>query len=123
MSGVLDAASADRRGDGRGFVIYRQDGPFGGAGLDRRRRCGIQALPEESIDWSTALSRCDLLSSRISGAVSMADLPCLSLILPAYNEVGRIRHTIEKTQAYLSQRRIPYEIIVAADGDDGTREA
>src|SRR5579871_3610002 len=70
-----------------------------------------------------ALSRRDLLSSRTSGAESMADVPCLSLILPAYNEVGRIRHTIERTQAYLSQRRIAYEIIVAADGDDGTREA
>jgi dolichyl-phosphate beta-glucosyltransferase len=53
----------------------------------------------------------------------MADVPCLSLILPAYNEVGRIRHTIAQTQAYLSQRRISYELIVAVDGDDGTREA
>jgi len=53
----------------------------------------------------------------------MADTPCLSLILPAYNEAGRIRHTIEQTRAYLDQRRITHEIIVAADGDDGTREA
>lgn len=53
----------------------------------------------------------------------MADMPCLSLILPAYNEVGRIRHTIEQTRAYLEQRHIAHEIIVAADGDDGTREA
>jgi glycosyltransferase involved in cell wall biosynthesis len=52
----------------------------------------------------------------------MADTPCLSLILPAYNEVGRIRQTIEQTRAYLNQCRIVYEIIVAADGDDGTRE-
>jgi dolichyl-phosphate beta-glucosyltransferase len=53
----------------------------------------------------------------------MADVPQLSLILPAYNEVGRIRHAIQQTQTYLSQRRLSYEIIVAADGDDGTREA
>jgi dolichyl-phosphate beta-glucosyltransferase len=53
----------------------------------------------------------------------MADTPCLSLILPAYNEVGRIRHTLSQTRAYLDQRRISHEIIVVADGDDGTREA
>lgn len=53
----------------------------------------------------------------------MADVPRLSLILPAYNEVGRIRHAIEQTQAYLRERKCTHEIIVAADGDDGTREA
>jgi dolichyl-phosphate beta-glucosyltransferase len=53
----------------------------------------------------------------------MADSPCLSLVLPAYNEVKRIRQTIEQTRAYLDRRRIAHEIIVAADGDDGTREA
>ena len=53
----------------------------------------------------------------------MADTPWLSLILPAYNEVGRIRHTIQQTRTYLDRRRIAHEIIVAADGDDGTREA
>jgi dolichyl-phosphate beta-glucosyltransferase len=53
----------------------------------------------------------------------MSEKPCLSLILPAYNEVRRIRQTIEQTRAYLVQRRIAHEIIVAADGDDGTREA
>ncbi len=52
----------------------------------------------------------------------MAGTPCLSLILPAYNEVGRIRQTIEQTRSYLVQRRIVHEIIVVADGDDGTRE-
>lgn len=53
----------------------------------------------------------------------MANPPFLSLILPAFNEVGRIRHTLEQTRAYLDQRRISHEIIVAADGNDGTREA
>ncbi|HEY7158037.1 MAG TPA: dolichyl-phosphate beta-glucosyltransferase [Gemmataceae bacterium] len=52
----------------------------------------------------------------------MADHPYLSLILPAYNEARRIRQTIEQTRAYLDRRRMTHEIIVAADGDDGTRE-
>ncbi|HEY7312550.1 MAG TPA: dolichyl-phosphate beta-glucosyltransferase [Gemmataceae bacterium] len=52
----------------------------------------------------------------------MVDIPCLSLILPAYNEAGRIRQTIEQTRSYLEAKRISHEIIVAADGDDGTRE-
>jgi dolichyl-phosphate beta-glucosyltransferase len=49
-------------------------------------------------------------------------LPDLSLIVPAYNEAGRIRHTLEAMRAYLEARGFAYEIIVAADGDDGTRE-
>ncbi len=47
--------------------------------------------------------------------------PYLSLILPAFNEVGRIGQTVEEARAYCRQRGYAYEIIVAADGDDGTR--
>jgi dolichyl-phosphate beta-glucosyltransferase len=42
--------------------------------------------------------------------------------LPAYNEAGRIASTIDEAVRYFENRRYPYEIIVAADGDDGTRE-
>jgi dolichyl-phosphate beta-glucosyltransferase len=52
----------------------------------------------------------------------MSDRPYLSLILPAYNEVGRIRQAIAWTQAYLERRQLSHEILVVADGDDGTRE-
>ncbi len=46
----------------------------------------------------------------------------LSLIIPAYNEAGSIERTLDGIQRYLDPQRYSYEIIVAADGDDGTRE-
>jgi dolichyl-phosphate beta-glucosyltransferase len=48
--------------------------------------------------------------------------PHTSLILPAYNEVSSIGQTIEDAISYFRQRNMSYEIIVSADGDDGTRE-
>jgi dolichyl-phosphate beta-glucosyltransferase len=52
----------------------------------------------------------------------MSEQPYLSLIVPAYNEAGRIRSTLEEYRKYLSHESYSYEIIVSADGDDGTRE-
>jgi dolichyl-phosphate beta-glucosyltransferase len=46
----------------------------------------------------------------------------LSLILPAYNECASIASTIDQAFAYFQSRGIRSEIIVAADGNDGTRE-
>ena len=46
----------------------------------------------------------------------------LTLILPAYNERASIAATIEEAFAYFERRSIVAEIIVAADGNDGTRE-
>jgi dolichyl-phosphate beta-glucosyltransferase len=48
--------------------------------------------------------------------------PYLSLILPAYNEVKTIASSIDSIRAHLGRRNYTYEIIVCADGDDGTRE-
>jgi dolichyl-phosphate beta-glucosyltransferase len=46
----------------------------------------------------------------------------VSLILPAFNEAATIASTICETGRYFEARGLSYEIIVAADGDDGTRE-
>ena len=52
-----------------------------------------------------------------------APSPHISLILPAYNEAATIVTTVAEAAAYFQGRGWTYEIIVAADGDDGTREA
>jgi dolichyl-phosphate beta-glucosyltransferase len=49
--------------------------------------------------------------------------PQFSLIVPAYNEVATIQTTLRAIGRYLGQRGFTYELIVAADGTDGTREA
>lgn len=46
----------------------------------------------------------------------------ISLILPAYNEAGTISATLAEVTSYFRRSAMTYQIIVAADGDDGTRE-
>jgi dolichyl-phosphate beta-glucosyltransferase len=46
----------------------------------------------------------------------------ISVIVPAYNEIVRIAQTIGEAKSYFEKRGGKYEIIVSADGDDGTRE-
>lgn len=46
----------------------------------------------------------------------------LSLVLPAFNEAATIARTIGEVTSYFAARDWRYEVIVAADGDDGTRE-
>ena len=52
----------------------------------------------------------------------MTDHVQISLILPAYNERASIGATLKDIAGYFQSRCMTYEIIVAADGDDGTRE-
>jgi len=48
--------------------------------------------------------------------------PYLSLIFPAYNEAKTIANTLTLAYDWLDTQGYEYEIIVTADGDDGTRE-
>jgi dolichyl-phosphate beta-glucosyltransferase len=53
----------------------------------------------------------------------MASSSCnIALILPAFNEVDAIYTTLAETAGYFRRRALTYQIIVAADGNDGTRE-
>ena len=49
--------------------------------------------------------------------------PDISLILPAYNEARTIASTMREAIDYFRGRGLRWELIVAADGTDGTREA
>jgi dolichyl-phosphate beta-glucosyltransferase len=40
----------------------------------------------------------------------------LSLVIPAYNEAGRIGHTVTQVCGYLDQQRYDWEVIVVIDG-------
>ena len=53
----------------------------------------------------------------------MSSLPRLSLVIPAFNEVGTIQRTLRAIREYLTPRGFVFELIVSADGNDGTREA
>jgi dolichyl-phosphate beta-glucosyltransferase len=52
----------------------------------------------------------------------MSSAPYLSVIVPAFNEVKSIERTVRAIGEHLRARGSSYEIIVAADGNDGTRE-
>ena len=54
----------------------------------------------------------------------MPSPPDLSVVIPAFNEAQRIGPSLEQISAYLSQRRLEHEILVADDGSaDGTADA
>ena len=46
----------------------------------------------------------------------------ISVVVPAYNEAATIAQTLGEMFAYFDDRKVEIEIIVAADGRDGTRE-
>ena len=52
----------------------------------------------------------------------MYTTPMLSLIIPAYNEARSIGRTLQAVRSYLDGKGYSHELLVVADGDDGTRE-
>ena len=52
----------------------------------------------------------------------MNTIESITMIFPAYNEVARIENTVNEAVEFLNNQHLDYEIIVSADGDDGTRE-
>src|SRR5271168_3947516 len=52
----------------------------------------------------------------------MSNCVDISLILPAFNESVTIVRTLREASDYFAARNYRYQLIVAADGDDGTRE-
>ncbi len=54
--------------------------------------------------------------------MSVKPPPYLSIIVPAYNEARSIVQTLTSMRRFLEERRFAYEVIVVADGTDGTRE-
>src|SRR5437763_273513 len=59
---------------------------------------------------------------RLLRKATMTEQPYITLVLPAYNEANRIEQTVTEAVSYFSQRGLSYQIIVSADGNDGTRE-
>jgi glycosyltransferase involved in cell wall biosynthesis len=46
----------------------------------------------------------------------LSEVPALSVVIPAYNEAGRIELALARVSAYLEKRGITWELIVADDG-------
>lgn len=63
----------------------------------------------------------DTEKTTIDNAPDLAGLS-LSVVIPAYNEEGAVRETIDEIRTALDPTSVPYEIIVVDDGsEDGTR--
>jgi len=77
------------------------------------------------MDRSEGILQMDGTAGASRGSVAAAsdlDGMSLSVVIPAYNEEGAVRATIDDIRAHLDPTGIPYEIIVVDDGSsDNTR--
>lgn len=51
---------------------------------------------------------------------SSAPSGTFAIVIPAYNEENRIRPVLEEVCTFIFERRLPWEVIVSIDGNDGT---
>ena len=82
--------------------------------------------PETSIPTRDSIRTRDPIPSRDREGAVIPEHPTdldITLILPAYNEARTIQATMREAISYFEQRGMHWELIVAADGTDGTREA
>ncbi len=55
-------------------------------------------------------------------APEISGRPLLTVVIPAYNEEGRLAKSLERIASYMSERRIVWELLVVDDGStDATR--
>lgn len=78
-----------------------------GAERERLRVKGMRDMEDRMADSVEAAS-----------LVSEVDGMSLSVVIPAYNEEGAVRETIEEVRAAMEPLGIPYEIIVVDDGSE-----
>ena len=45
-----------------------------------------------------------------------------SIIIPAYNEEKRIAPVLEEVSSFISDNGLPWDVIIAVDGNDGTED-
>src|SRR5437867_3391245 len=64
-----------------------------------------------------------MISFTVSRAGWMTGLPLLSVVIPAYNEKGRLPDALASIENYLTHADAEYEILVVDDGSsDGSAE-
>lgn len=75
---------------------------------------------EPLLETYQTAKKADLTSSRSEELIPEICMKRFTIIIPAYNEEARIKPVLENLCSFISSNRLPWEVIVAIDGDDGT---
>lgn len=74
------------------------------------------------MEINDAISKTQLTTNSNKDSLNDIYSKKFSIIIPAYNEEKRIKPVLEDLSNYISLNQLPWEIIVAVDGDDGTED-